>query len=105
MELQLGLRRLPLNNARLYSRPFASFNPVVRGRLIAPYINRSPQRTLFGIRRRATATETATATAKSWGRICYRFTAYSSVFVVIAIAGFFIYDVRPHLFLCLVTEV
>jgi hypothetical protein len=51
------------------------------------------RRTLFGIRRRATAAETATETAKSWGQICLRFTEYSTAFIVVAIAGFFLYDV------------
>ena len=80
----------------LPSRPFSSFPPLPRGRLIAPpFVHRSPQRTFFGIRKHATATETAAETAKSWGKICFRFTAYSTVFVVVAIAGFFIYDVYP----------
>jgi hypothetical protein len=51
------------------------------------------RRTFFGIRRRATAAETASQTAKSVGKICLRFTEYSTAFIIVAIAGFFLYDV------------
>jgi hypothetical protein len=96
MSLRLGLRdasSLRLNSLPL--RHLASFNAVSRrGRLVLPIPRSPPRRTFFGIRKHATASETATETAKSWGRICYRFTAYSTVFVVIAVTGFFLYDVE-----------
>lgn len=54
-----------------------------------------PRRTLFGRRKKQpeTATESVTETAKTVGKICYRFTTYSAGFIIIAVAGFFIYDV------------
>ena len=44
---------------------------------------------------RKQTTDSATKAAKTASEIAFRFTVYSGVFVVIAIAGFFIYDVRP----------
>src|SRR5438045_3697648 len=101
MALRLGLRKASsLRLSSLHSRHLASFNATPRhGRLASPIVDYPLRRTFFGIRKRATASETATETAKSWGRICFRFTAYSTVFVVIAVTGFFLYDVRTPPFL------
>ena len=49
------------------------------------------RRNLFGMRKQTT--DSATKAAKTVYQMVFRFTVYSGVFVVLAITGFFIYDV------------
>lgn len=90
----LPLRLKPLCGTRL-------FTSIVKPRIAIQQPLKPPssftslvfRRNLFGMRKRTT--DSATKAAKTASQIAFRFTVYSGVFVVIAIAGFFIYDVRP----------
>jgi hypothetical protein len=104
MALRLCPRALPSRLSALGTpRHFTSFVKTVPPPRIIIQPRKQPippsslflRRNLFGFRKRPdnTASDTATKAARSLYEICYQFTVYSGIFVIAAIAGFFIYDV------------
>ena len=102
MSLRLCPRASPSRFSPFY-RTTRQFTSIIRPRIIIqqPLKTFPPlsftslvfRRNLFGMRKQTT--DSATKVAKSAYRIAFRFTVYSGVFIVIVIAGFFIYDVHP----------
>ena len=102
MALRLCPKTLPMRlNSLRQSRQFTSFikppsTPRTRFRPLKTHVPLVLRRNLFGLKRQTT--ESATKEMKKFAKICYRFTVYSGVFVILAIGGFFIYDVCVYSF-------
>jgi len=109
MTWRAGVRPFILQKVPVRARQFASFCrpnvPRINNAVIVP-VGRSTlydctaiRRGLFGIGKKQTETSPGPAVkaVKSFGRVCYRFALYSTVFIWITVTGFFLYDVS---FLC-----
>ena len=91
----LALSRGPVRpfHATAVPLPALRITSSSRPLIIRPYASPSPlfRRHLFGLRKQTT--DGITQAGRSAWKITARFVLYSGAFIVIAIAGFFIYDV------------
>ena len=106
MALGRGLVRsaIPWKQCVSNTRQFSSFFKPNTPRITTPILSKEfpqelfvvPRRSLFGRKKKSAelSSDSVTEKAKSFGQICYRFTIYSGVFIIIAVAGFFVYDVH-----------
>jgi hypothetical protein len=105
MALRLGVRLVPPTRPGHGTRQFVSFfkpHSTPRINTTGPSMRiTSPvfRRAIFGIGKKqpVNVEQTATRAAKSVAEVVYRFASYSTVFVIIVVTGFFVYDVTHRM--------